>query len=373
MSAIHERQYQIEREREIRAAAHQERAAVVAEINNVYLDRYEGILNDLVAEGLEDFMATEFTFIRKQIHLIRNDSDAFEARNRSVLLGQRIRNIPALAREQRRIAEEYERLQREEAEKEAARQVAKLQAEKEATWIEVTSNWENKLARNLAFKSLALLRQRVFGEGLSSDQIKQSVAQIKEQAESQASNKRKEFDQALQATTTQEQKAELVKVVAAAHLPLTQTESLKQKIAEAGVENLSEITQEVNMAQDQTSVNEAVRKEMVKAVYQSLKQAGFTVLPPVKQNDHDESIVLVQASRSSGNQAKFRIKLDGSVRYEFDNYKGQHCKKDMEQVLPKLSEVYGVNLSKERVIWENPDDEKKDARPINPSHSTRTR
>ena len=371
MSAWHERQYRLERDREIRAAAHQARVAAVEENNEAFLRRYESILNDLIAEGLEEFMASEFSYVRSEIQRIRYASDAFEARNWSVQLGQRMRTLPRQAREQRQIAEEHTRLQREDAAREAGRQAAKLQAEKETVWTVATSNWENKLARNLAFKSLAELRQRVLVENMSVAQIQQAVAQIKQQAEAHAGKTQQEFNQTLQAEAVQTEKAELVKVVEAANLPLTQTERLKQKIAAASGENLAEVTQEANVAQDEAIENEAVRKEMVKAVYQSLKQAGFTVLQPVKLNNSEENIVLIQASRPSGNQAKFRINLDGSVRYEFDNYKGQHCKKDMEQVLPKLSEVYGINLSKERVIWENPDDEKMDAKPINPIHTKR--
>jgi hypothetical protein len=44
----------------------------------------------------------------------------------------------------------------------------------------------------------------------------------------------------------------------------------------------------------------------------------------------------------------------------------------MQKVLPKLSEVYGVNLSDERVLWENPDDEHADAKPINPTHTAKS-
>ena len=73
---------------------------------------------------------------------------------------------------------------------------------------------------------------------------------------------------------------------------------------------------------------------------------------------------LFKLIKSIRNQAKFKIELDGKVRYEFDNYKGQTCKEDMEKVLPRLAEVYGVDLSDERVIWSNPDDEFQDMRPI---------
>ena len=34
--------------------------------------------------------------------------------------------------------------------------------------------------------------------------------------------------------------------------------------------------------------------------------------------------------------------------------------------MPKLEENYGVNLSEERVIWSNPDDEQQDMKPITP-------
>jgi hypothetical protein len=52
------------------------------------------------------------------------------------------------------------------------------------------------------------------------------------------------------------------------------------------------------------------------------------------------------------------------MSYKFDNYKGQTCQKDMAQVLPKLSEIYGVNLSDERVLWSNPDDVDTEMKPI---------
>jgi hypothetical protein len=43
-------------------------------------------------------------------------------------------------------------------------------------------------------------------------------------------------------------------------------------------------------------------------------------------------------------------------------YEGATCKKDIDSFLPKLEQVYGIKLSNERVIWENPDKISKDAR-----------
>ena len=45
----------------------------------------------------------------------------------------------------------------------------------------------------------------------------------------------------------------------------------------------------------------------------------------------------------------------------------------MAQVLPKLLDIYGVDLSDERVIWENPDDESATSKPITPIHTYQKR
>lgn len=372
MSAIHERKWALAREHKIREQARIRRIAQIEDTTNQYVKKYKQILDDLVMEGLEQYMTAEFEYIRHEIHRIHSAS-AYEAREISIVLGQFMRTLPREAREQHRIHEEHQRLLRKEQQYEADRRIQKLQSEKEVVWQQAISNWQNKLARNLAFTALAELKKQIFEQNFSISQIEHAVAQIKQDAEQRAIKNQKNFINSIKIEAEQEQKMELVKIIEAANLPQKHSERLKQKIEQASRESLQQINLEVNEAQDKIMENEEVRKEMVKAVYQSLKQAGFTVLTPIKQlNEDGEDIVLVQACRPSGNQAKFKISLNGLVKYEFDNYKGQRCKADIQDVLPKISEIYGVNLSEERVIWENPDDEKMDAKPISPTHIKRT-
>lgn len=369
MSAIHERQWALQREREIRAEAHRRRMNEISNTTELYLRRYEQTLDALQAEGLDEFMQAEFNHARSEIRRIRN-MDAWEGREVSQVLGNFMYGLPHQAREERRIHQEHQRLLQEEQQREAERQIAHLQAKKEAIWQQVTSNWQNKLARNLAFKILAALKKRAFDENWCETEIVQAVEKVKQQAEQQAVEKQQKFTQSIQAEAEQEQKTELLKTIEKANLLPSQSARLKVQIEQASGKNLAQIAIETAKAEDEMIESENVRKEMVKAVYQSLRMAGFTVLEPKLQIDEKgNNIVLVQAARPNGNSAKFHIRLDGSVMYEFDNYKGQRCKADMQQVLPKLSEIYGVDLSKERVIWENPDDEKLDAKPINPIHS----
>lgn len=356
MSAIHERQWAFERQQEIRARQ-------CRETTETYLRRYEQTLNELASEGLEEYASEQFAHARSEINRIRHMSNVWDAREVSRVLGNFMYSLPREAREQRRITQEYQRL-------EAEREQQRLVAEKEAAWQAALATWQNKAARNLAFYALRDLKQQVLEQNFTAEQIADEMEKIQATFNAQAVEKQQKFTQSIQAEVEQVQKADLIKQIESANLPQSQSARLRQQLEQSNSENLAKTLQEVQVAQDKAVEDEAVRKEMVKAVYQSLKQAGFTVLNPIKQTDADgNDTVLVQAARPNGNQAKFRISLDGGVRYEFDNYKGQRCKEDMQQVLPKLSEIYGVNLSDERVIWENPDDELMDAKPIAPIHT----
>lgn len=363
MSAIHERQWRLEREREIRRQQQKIREAEIQTLTNSYLQQYEQRLQSLEAQGLAQFVSQSITFIRNEINRVRT-MNAYDGRNRSFELRQEIDAIYQHALEARRIHEEHQRLLAEEAKREAER----LQAEKEQAWQDA-SRWENKLARNLAFKELVTLKKQALAEGWEIAQIQTTLANLQNQYEQKAQEVSQQNKQAQEQQVIEEQKQILQKHIETANLPQSESERLKAQLDASDTANLSQIANEIHQAEDTALENEAVRKEMVKAVYQSLKQAGFTVLNPIKQGEGADSVVVVQASRPQGNQAKFRVKLDGSVRYEFDNYKGQRCKEDMAQVLPKLSEIYGVDLSDERVIWENPDDEHAEAKPITPLHT----
>ncbi|MBE3868609.1 hypothetical protein HJ160_05810 [Vibrio parahaemolyticus] len=131
-----------------------------------------------------------------------------------------------------------------------------------------------------------------------------------------------------------------------------------------------ELLNEISKQMDTAIEEEAIRREMVKAVYKSLQEAGFHVQKPKLIKDKGKDEVLIAASRPAGNRALFQIELDGQCTYKFDNYKGQTCQKDIQQVLPKLTDIYGVDLSEERVLWSNPDDEDAEMKPI-PSQTQR--
>ena len=139
MSAIHERRYRLQREREIAQRR-------VRETTLQYVERYENILNDLNHQGLSQYVLEDIQLIQAQLTHIRSIAtrDAFEARELSIQVGRRIHTLPRLARQLARVEAEnveYERLEREREKQEILRQEhQKLQH----AWQEIWADWTDK-------------------------------------------------------------------------------------------------------------------------------------------------------------------------------------------------------------------------------------
>jgi hypothetical protein len=70
------------------------------------------------------------------------------------------------------------------------------------------------------------------------------------------------------------------------------------------------------------------------------------------------------ARKPSGQRAEFKVTLDGGLPYRFDQYEGKACRKDIDQVIPKLQAIYGIRLSNESGVVETPDRLSDTARPL---------
>ena len=126
---------------------------------------------------------------------------------------------------------------------------------------------------------------------------------------------------------------------------------LKEKIETMSESELQEKLTEESDKVDGEIADETIRREVIKSIYQSLKKAGFIVNNPQVDGD----LVMLRAQKSAGQQAVFQVKLDGGLTFKFDNYEGQKCRKDIDEVTKLLDECYGVKLSDEKVHWSNPD------------------
>ena len=59
--------------------------------------------------------------------------------------------------------------------------------------------------------------------------------------------------------------------------------------------------------------------------------------------------------KPSGKRVICKIDLHGKLMYQFDQYEGSTCLKDIERFNVDLQQIYSIRLSDERVLWQNPD------------------
>lgn len=369
MSQIHDARYRLEREQRQRVA--EER---VRNTTHSFIDRYYNELAGIQQQGLAEYVQECYDSCLSQLRQIEFClvSDPFMARERSKSLGNEVYALRNVARTIK-VQVEDARYQQHRVELESRANAEKLRkAHISSAWSEQLRNWIDKLSLNLMLKEVKELEQQVFSElsSVTPQDLFVHFKELKQKGLEKATIHRALVEKETQHITNCDVVQAIVDIVSSS-LPAEESKKFTAQAdvilstnSQDAIEQLKEIDQLSDRA-DEIIENEAVRKETVKAIYTTLKATGFTVQKPkiVESKDGVREVIIV-ASRPAGNRAKFKIRLDGSCTYEFDNYKGQTCKKDIALVLPKLSEVYGVDLSDSRVVWSNPDDEDAQMKPI---------
>lgn len=371
MSRADEYRYEIQRQRKQELA--QQR---VRETTRLFLERYRSVLNDVASQGLDGVVPAEFRELSSELRRMEAllEFDPFAARDMSRALAGRFHGLPRFAREQRRsrheaeqaAAEAFRRAQQAEAEKQL-----QLKADLEAAWRDGLSGWSTPVALNAAFTELQQLRARLLDDVASnttSEQISAALREVRLRYEGDAERQLQEMKDRAQ--------REAVTDVLSLQRELLEQEAKKDggeraaKLREAlahatglAPEEQTEALSQLAQEQDEAAIDENQRREVVRAVYQSLQQAGFVVDGPEHFISQGQDEVLIRARRPAGAQADFRVNLSGNLSYKFHQYKGKTCEKDIAPVMAKLQDAYGISLSDKRVIWVNPDDRDQDARP----------
>lgn len=371
MSRADEYRYQIERQRKQELDRQR-----VRETTRPFLERYRSVLNEVARQGLDEVIPAEFRELSSALWRMEAllESDPFAAREMSRSLGARIHGFPSLARQQRRARQEAEQAAAEAFHKaqqaELERQL-QLRAELEAAWREGLTGWSTPVALNAAFAELQQLRAQLLGNAannITTAQISAALSEVRQRYEQDA-------ERQLQEMKNRVQREAVTDVLALQREQLEQEankdggeraaklrEALAHAIGLAPAEQAEALNQLVQ-EQDEAAVDESQRREVVRAVYQSLQQAGFVVDRPEHLVSEGEDQVLIRARRPAGAQADFRVNLSGHLSYKFHQYKGKTCEKDVTPVMATLQDAYGISLSDKRVIWVNPDDQDQDARP----------
>lgn len=318
-----------------------------------HLDRYESTLRGLESEGLLQYIPQEARQAQELIRQARRmlASDPAAARTVSMEAGRQMYGLRTQAHAAFRAARQAEI----EAETHRKEREQAARAGFEEQWQSELSAWGDPLARRLAAAPLAELRLSLLqgDKAVTEQELATALQTIRRNADKHAAAVREEGRRKADDEARQQLLAQLARA----------SEANGAGLEERSVEELSQLVREQVERADDRAVDEEARREVVRSVSAALRDAGFVVETPRRVAAGGKDEVLIRAARPAGAEATFRVNLEGGMQYEFDGYEGVACRQDMNQVLPELQSVYGIQLSDHRVIWENPDDEDRDARP----------
>ena len=342
-----------------------------------FRDRYSAKFDDLLNQGLEEYMPQEFAELRSQLNrldrLIATDPE--RARDLSFQVGQQISRLPGLARAARHEFEARERRRRKELSEMRRKATTALNQ-----YIhDLISEIKDPVELDFAYDEIRAIQTEYDGRTVETDQLealKTSIgskfagirksAKIKGEAwkNDQVQLNSKQANEDFLGLYKEQASTDSSKNPKAYNEMLSSLEAVKQLIEKTADpdEILNKITDATTQA-DSAIADENCRRMVVRSIMDTLEKSGF-VVSKQKRSTGDVDEVVILARKPAGAEAAFRVSADGSMIYKFDHYEGMQCKDDIDKVLPLLRDIYGVDLSEERVLWQNPERISKSAKPL---------
>lgn len=379
MSYVAERGWEIEAQR--RREMYLER---IRNVTTAYAARNRERLDALSTQGLDIYISEEYRNCRALLERVERflSRDPEQARDENIRLSALMRSLGTRARENRRAAQAAEKeaaQAAEEAERSAARE--RLAAERDARADKISQEQAARdeflemirkanqslpgvIARDLCQPDLMALRHEIERHPMELEKLEQIRIDLKSRLDSVTTSARTKAEALQLAEQRDEARREMSAVLEDA---LALYARLSDDLAQAAIQKLQssladeQVTMQtlddslaaIRQAADDRALQEAARRHVVGGLLSELSNAGFIVSEP-KLEGGESAAVVIKAQRPSGAQAAFRVNLDG-MTYKFDHYQGQACLDDADKVLPRLQDIYGVELEEEKISWRNPD------------------
>ena len=336
-----------------------------------FYDRFRSMYEKMLEDGLAEYVPEELSKVESYLSAIRAnvDDNPESAKSKSLQLGKMITEARTLG---------YETKKEIAAKQKERRKELRLQSKQAQSTIitflnEQIESFTDPVVRDFAYEDIRMLTKEVSELRISAERVKEvkadihtRMAQIKKKAHGDAKEWRANKKDKLRSQSQRElvriykdhveaNKQENPQLVEQILSSLNRTEDRFLKGEQVDSLELEKSMVEHCEQVDAAVMDERIRKETVRVVIKSLQAAGFEILAdPRKIVEEGTDYVKILAKKPSGKSAVCKIDLTGELYYKFDRYEGMTCLKDSETFKAKLQEIYGVELSDERVLWQNP-------------------
>lgn len=365
MSREYRVNYELERKR--KAELEKKKAAELAE--KLY-GRYQSQLEAMVRKGYEAYIPDEIGRLSSDLDSVRTmltADRAIEARNLTRHIGAYIGSIDVIANA---AIARYERTERMRSEQERVRKMRRGSSLMDV-YYELVGAIDDPVVINLALPDLERIQHEIEGGMASEASIRQSIASVILKAEADSEQFKREEEERRRKACLSSQLEDATALIEGKRFESKETTegfadriaALKRMLATGDIQDgsLGEEIGQLGQQIEDAVIEEEVRREAVKAIFQQLRGQEFTVEAPRRFVTEGSDYVRIVARRPSGRRVVCEVDNRGALKYRFDKYEGMTCLKDIEKFNVDLERVYSLKLSEERVLWSNPDRLAKDA------------
>ena len=365
MSREYQAYYELERKR--KAELEKKKAAELAE--KLY-GRYQSQLEAMVRKGYEAYIPDEIGRLSSDLDSVRTmlaADRAIEARNLTRHIGAYIGSIDVIANA---AIARYERTERMRSEQERVRKMRRGSSLMDV-YYELVGAIDDPVVINLALPDLERIQHEIEGGMASEASIRQSIASVISKAEADSEQFKREEEERRRKACLSSQLEDAAALIEGKRFESKETTegfadriaALKRMLATGDIQDdsLGEEIGQLGQQIEDAVIEEEVRREAVRAIYQQLRSQEFTVEAPRRFVTEGSDYVRIVARRPSGRRVVCEVDNHGALKYRFDKYEGMTCLKDIEKFNIDLERVYSLKLSEERVLWSNPDRLAKDA------------
>lgn len=357
MSRSYSARYELER----RAELEKKRAAEFAE--NLY-SRYQSQLEAMTRKGYEAYIPDELGRLSSDLDSVRTmlaADRAIEARNLTRHIGAYIGSIDVIANA---AIARYERTERMRSEQERVRKMRRGSSLMDV-YYELVGAIDDPVVINLALPDLERIQHEIEGGMASEASIRQSIESVISKAEADSEQFKREEEERRRKACLSSQLEDAAALIEGKRFESKETTegfadriaALKRMLATGDIQDgsLGEEIGQMGQQIEDAVIEEEVRREAVKAIYQQLRSQEFTVEAPRRFVTEGSDYVRIVARRPSGRRVVCEVDNHGALKYRFDKYEGMTCLKDIEKFNVDLERVYSLRLSEECVLWSNPD------------------
>ena len=359
MSREYRVNYELERKR--KAELEKKKAAELAE--KLY-GRYQSQLEAMVRKGYEAYIPDEIGRLSSDLDSVRTmltADRAIEARNLTRHIGAYIGSIDVIANA---AIARYERTERMRSEQERVRKMRRGSSLMDV-YYELVGAIDDPVVINLALPDLERIQHEIEGGMASEASIRQSIASVILKAEADSELFKREEEERRRKACLSSQLEDAAALIEGKRFESKETTegfadriaALKRMLATGDIQDgsLGEEIGQLGQQIEDAVIEEEVRREAVKAIFQQLRGQEFTVEAPRRFVTEGSDYVRIVARRPSGRRVVCEVDSHGALKYRFDKYEGMTCLKDIEKFNVDLERVYSLKLSEERVLWSNPD------------------